>query len=232
MATDTSFGQVRKFEDFLVTAVADLPEIDQIGVTGVATEVVSAAADGRLRLGPAATDDDDVAAVTFGDLNWTAGATDMKMEARFFLSSVADNKFFVGFGDSIASSDETSFSATTDTVTIDTMSDGIGILFDEDATTDVLWCVAGKTDAVTVDQELDAKYNPTAATAITLGVFISADRKSARFYVNDEEVYRVDGSTTLVAAVDLVPGVWAYEQGTAFNLDVDYLYATKGRATS
>lgn len=232
MAIDTSFGQVRKFEDFLVTAVADMPEIDVQVVGSKSTDIVAGAEDGRLRLGVDNGDDEDVGAVTFGDLNWTAGGEGMKMEARIFLSSIADNKFFIGFGDTIATGDETSFSATTDTVTIDTMSDAIGILWDDDATTDVLWAVAGKTDNVTANKALSSVYNPVATEAITLGVYISGDRKSAVWYVNNKEVYRLDSDTTLIAAVDLVPGVWVYAQGTAFDLDVDYLYGSKGRATS
>lgn len=232
MATDTGFGWVRKFEDFLVTAIADLPEIDIATVTGGSGAVVAGGADGRFRLDMATSNDDEAAAVGFGAVNWTAGDADLYMEARCFLSAITDNKYFVGFGDSIPSAAETSFSATTDTVTIDTMSDGVGILFDQDATTQVLWAVAGKTDAVTVSTSLASRVNPVAATAFTLGVLLTADRKTAAFYVNGEEMYRVDSATTLVAAVDLVPGVWAYEQATGFNLDVDYLYARKGRSTS
>lgn len=231
-ATDTvQFGQVEKFEDFLVTAIADLPEIDTQAVTGDTVAVVAGGKDGRLRHSISTSDDDDVGATTFGALNWTAGV-DLRMEARFFLSSITDNKFFVGFGDSIATADETTFSATTDTVTIDTQSDAFGILFDNDATTKNLWCVAGKTDAVTVSQVLNSKYNPVAATAITLGCFCSADRKVMEFYVNGETVYRIDSATTLIAAVALVPGVWNYEQGTAYNCDLDYLYACNPRSTT
>ena len=232
MANDTSFGQVRKFEDFLVTAIADLPEIDTQAVTGSTIAVVAGAADGRLRLDIAASDDDDVGALSFGALNWTSGL-ELFMEARFFLSAITDNKYFVGFGDTIATSDETTFSATTDTVTLDTMSDAIGILFDNDATTKVLWAVAGKTDSVTVGQSLPARLNPVAATAVTLGVWLSSDCKAARFYVNGEEVHHVESSSTIVASgVDLVPGVWCYEQGTAFNLDIDYIYGRKARSTT
>ena len=237
MATDTSFGKVRKFEDFLVTAIADLAEIDVQSVTGDTAAVVAGGADGRLRHTIGNSDDDDVGAVTFGALNWTAGDGDLFMEARIIISDITDNKFFVGFGDTIATSDESSFSATADTVTIDTMSNGIGILFDGDATTKNLWCVAGNTDAVTVGKVLPAKYNPVAAIPITLGVHLSQDRKSARWYVNGEEVYQVgaaapSGNTELVAAADLVPGVWNYEQGTAFNCDIDYLYASKDRSAT
>ncbi|MDO8673046.1 MAG: hypothetical protein Q7O66_16685 [Dehalococcoidia bacterium] len=233
MAIDTSFGYVSKFEDFQVTAIADLPEIDTLAVGATAvTEIKALGIDGRLNVGVDTSNDDDNAGVSFGLLNWRSGANDLKMEARIFIDSITDNKFFVGFGDSLASADETSFSATTDTVTIDTMSDGIGILFDNDATTKVLWCVAGKTDAVTVNKALGAKYNPVAATALTLGCYLSADRRSACFYVNGEEVYRIDSSTTLVAATDLVPMVQNFEQGTANIISVDYLYGKKGRSTT
>lgn len=230
MATDTGFGIVHQFEDFRVTAIADLPEID-IMSPDTATEVVAGGEDGRLRLTQTGTNDDDVSAVSFGALNWTAGS-DLYMEARLFIDVITDYKIFVGFNDRIASGDETTFSMTADTVTIDTMSDGFGIAYDGDATTLALWCVAGKTDAVTVGQVLSTKYNPVAATAITLGVFCSADRKTMEFYVNGVSVYRIDSATTLVAAVDLVPGVWAYDQATATLIDVDLLYAWKPRATT
>lgn len=233
MAIDTSVGFVEKSEDFLVTAVADLPEIDIQSATGVSTEVVAGGADGRLRIPVAASNDDDVAAVSFGALNWTAG-DDLFMEARFFLSSVTDVKIFVGFGDSIASADETTFSATSDTITIDTQSDAAGLHFDNDSTTKQVWAVAGKTDVVTVSQGLGTASwsNITVDTANVWGVFISADRKSMRFYMNGKEVYAVTSDSTLIAAVDLVPGVWVYEQGTAVNVDVDYLVGRKARSTT
>ena len=76
------------------------------------------------------------------------------------------------------------------------------------------------------------RTNPVAAVPTTLGCWLSADRKVACFYVDGKEVHRVDSATTLVAAVDLVPCVIAYEQGTAFDLDIDYIYAKKARASA
>ncbi|KKL15154.1 hypothetical protein LCGC14_2508460, partial [marine sediment metagenome] len=113
MAIDTMFGQVRQFEDFLVTAIADKPEID---VQTSSSTDVTADADGRLRITDGGGNDEDVGAVSF-NLNWIAGESDLYMEARCFLSNLTDNKYFVGFTDGIASEDETTFSATSDTVT-------------------------------------------------------------------------------------------------------------------
>ncbi len=230
MATDTMFGMVRQFEDFQLTAIGDKPEIDINTVTS-GSSAITADADGRFRLDVGTSDDDDLAAVSF-NLNWVAGEGDLYMEARCFISNLTDNKFFVGFGDSLAVTNESIFSATTDTVTLDTMSDAIGILFDNDATTKVLWAVAGATNSVTVDQALPSRLNPIASTAFTLGVHLSLDRKYAEFNVNGEVVHTVNSESVLVAAVALCPMVVNFEQLIANNLDVDYLYATKPRSTS
>ena len=233
MATDTSFGEVRKFEDFLVTAIADLPEIDTIAVTDTGTtEIRANAADGRIEISTGTSDDDDKAGVGF-NLNWTAGDGSLKMEARIVLSALTDNRYFVGFGDSLPVTDETMWDAAADAITIGTQSDSIGIFFDQDATTKNLWCVAANTDTVTVEKSLGAVYNPVALTPTTLGCYLSLDRKSAVWYVDGVEVHRVDAnSTALVGAVDLVPCVMNYEQGTALDIDLDYLYATKGRSAT
>ena len=232
MAIDTRFGLVEKMEDFLVTAIGDLPEIDVQSVTGVTNAIVAGGADGRFRLEIAATDDDDVGAVTFGAVNWTAGV-DLYMQARIFLSSITDNKYFVGFADQIATGDDVIFDAAADAVTLGTDPvDAFGILFDNDATTKNFWCCAAKTNVVTLNKVLGARFNPAIDTALTLGCHVSADRKAMEFYINGETVHRVDSTTTLIAAVDLCPGVWAYEQGTAFNLDVDLIYGCKPRSTA
>ncbi len=232
MAIDTSFGEVRKFEDFLITAIADRSDIDILANDGGTAEVVGGAADGRMQITLDGDNADDVAACSFGDVNWTAGIG-LKMEGRIFIDDITDYKLFIGFGDTIASADETSFSATSDVVTIDTMSNAIGILYDGDSSTDQLWAVAGATDVVTVNKGLaNLASLPVAAAGTTWGVYLSTDRKSAQFYVDNKEVYRIDSDTVLVAAVDLVPGVWGYDQGTATTIDIDYLYGSKGRSTS
>ena len=232
MARDTSFGEVRKFEDFLVTAIADLAEIDILSNDGGTAEVVADANDGRLRITLDGDNGDDVAAVTFGDPNWTAGQSSLKMEARIFIDDVTDYKLFIGFGDTIASGDETSFSATSDNVTMGAMSDAIGVAYDGDSTTAQLWAVAGAGDSVTVDKGLGTDTVPEAATPMTIGCWLSTDRKSAVFYVNGKEMYTINNSSVLVDASALVPGVWAYDQGTATNIDVDYIYASKGRSST
>lgn len=231
-ATDTPRGDYSKFEDFDVTAIADLPEIDIQAVTGETRAVVAAGENGQLRHAIATSDDDDVGATTFGALNYRL-AHGGYMEARFKLSSVTDTKFFIGFGDSIASADETSFSATTDAVTIDTMTDAIGLLIDGDATTAQFWCVAGNTDSVTLAAGQGTASFPKASTWYTARVEVGEGARQAKFtvfgpggvkLVDYDAVLGPTATTPYVStAATLVPGVWCYEQGTAFNLDLDYL---------
>lgn len=235
MATDTSFGEVRKFEDFLVTAIANIGEVDYIADGSGTTQIHDHATDGRLKITSGGNDGGgesaEVGAVSFEKV-FTAGDGSIRMEARIFISTIADFHIFVGFGTSTAADDETSFSAASDTVTIDTMTDGIGFVWDGDQSTDQWWAVAGNTDSVTVNQGVGADHNPVATVPVTLGCYLSLDRKSAIWSIDGEEVYRKDSTSALVAAIDLAPGVWQYDQGTATDIDVDYLYAAKGRSST
>lgn len=232
MANDTSFGEVRYFEDFLYDVIADALEISVLEPGAGTAEIDADATDGRIRLNSGGDGTNAEVAVSFGDMNWLAGSGYLKMEARIILSNLTDNRYFVGFGGTIAETSEAMFDNTSDVVTIDVQSNAIGIFFDNDATNKNLWCVAAKTDTVTVAKDLGPDYNPVAGQFTTLGLYLSTDRKSAQFYVDGKEAYRIDSKTTLVAAVDLVPCVWVYDQGTTFNCDVDYIYASKGRSAT
>lgn len=230
---DSVRGNTEKFEDFLVTAIGDLPEIDIVSATGVTTAIVAAsgteAEDGWVELPVGSSNDDDVAAVSFGALNFFA-SVDIEMEARVRISATTDNKFFIGFGDSIASADETSFSRTAGTLTIDTMSDAIGFAFDQDDTTPQIVCAAGKADAVTLDAALGTTYNLTAGEPAVFKVYVAAGAKFAQFYINGKLVYTANVASALITTTaGLTPGVWHYEQATAADLEVDYLYSRKAR---
>ena len=229
---DTQFGAKNDyFEDFKVTAIGDLPEVDVQSATGVTTAILADQLGGVVEIPVAATDDDDVAAVST-NLNYQIEAGGLYGEARVKVdTSIADMKFFIGFADNIASADETTFSATTDTVTIDTVSDGIGWLFDNDATTKNFWAVAGAADAVTVGVSVANRHDFSGVGVWkTFGVYASPDGKAAEWYIDGEKVYSTESASALVTVTDpLCFGVWNYEQGTAYELEVDYLYVRNGR---
>lgn len=233
MATDTNIGFDEKFEDFNVTALADLPEIDSQATGGSTNAVVAAGKSGWMRVPVVSSNDDDVGAISFGLLSYQAD-TDIMMSARILVSDITDNKVFIGFGDSIATADETSFSVTAATTSIDTMSDAIGFIFDNDATTAVWHCVSGNTDAVVIDKALGSQYNLVASTPTTFSVYVAAGASSAQFRINGKLVYTwtkaAGGSTAVSTSATLVPGVWNYEQGTAYDCDIDYIHARQARS--
>lgn len=226
MATVTNRGKFKYFEDFTVTAIGDLPEIDIQSATGVTTAILANQHGGLAEIPMGTSDDDDVGAIST-NLNYHVAESDIECEIRMRVETITDPKYFVGFGDTIASADETSFSATTDTVTIDTMSDGVGFLFDNDATTKVIWCVAGTADAVTVGKALDASYNPAADEFKTFRVYIAKGGRAIQWSINGKEVHAVyqneDQSVLVGATAVLCAGVWNYEQGTAADIEVDYI---------
>lgn len=232
MATDTSFGEVRKFDDFFYTAIGDAPEIDVQAMASGTTAIVAGATDGRVAITANGDNGNEIGAVTFGALNWLAGNNYLKMEARLIIDDITSYTIFVGFGDALATGDETVFTATSDIVASGGQTDAIGILYDADASTSVLWCCAQDTNSITANQQLGSQYTPVAATGITLGCYLSLDRKSAVWYVDGVEVYRLDSPSTLVAAVDMVPGVWAVDESTGTVIEIDYLLGIKGRSST
>lgn len=229
MPTDTMRARKWKIEDFDVTAIGDLPEIDVQSATGVTTAILAAQHGGVVEIPMGTSDDDDLGAVTFGGLNYHVAESDLECEIRMRVETTTDPKWFTGFGDSIATADETSFSATTDSVTIDTMSDGAGFLFDNDATTKNIWCVAGASDAVTVGKVLGSEYNLAADEWATFRVWIAKGGRAIQWSINGKEVHAVyrksDESVLVGATATLVPGVWNYEQGTAADVEIDFIGA-------
>lgn len=233
MPNDTSFGEVRFFEDFLEVAVADIPNISVLADGGGTAECVAGSADGRLSLVNAGAAGGEIGAVTTKGLNWTAGNSWLKMEARLIIDDITDYTVHVGFGNEIATGDSTAFTISGDVESSGGLADTIGFYRDGDATTDVWRCMAQNASSITANQELASRLNPVAAVPTTLTVYLSLDRKSAVWSIDGEEVYRVDANTdALVAAVDLVPGVWVLDEGTATTIEIDYLYCAKGRSAA
>ena len=235
MATHGGRGFFEYFEDFLVTAIGDLPEVDVQSATGVTTAILANQMGGVLEVPVATSNDDDVAAVST-NLNWSVNANGHLIgEARVkWDTSVADMFWFIGFGDSIASADETSFGATADVYDILTMTDGIGFVFDNDATTPRIVTVAGSVNALTYQSILSSRFTPVVATYYVIRVEVGPGGVAAEWSIDGEVVARTAraaGLTTpyVTVASPLALGVWNYEQATANELEVDYLFAHKGR---
>ena len=237
--TDSPMGGPRYFEHFLVTAIGDLPAVDVQSATGVTTAILANQAGGVVEIPVATSNDDDVAAVST-NLNWLADANGTlvgEVRAKWD-TSVADMFWFIGFGDSIASADETSFGATGDVYDILTMTDGVGFVFDNDATTPRIVCVAGKTNALTYQgfangsSAAAASFTPVLGTYYTFRVEVGPGARSITWSINGQQVASTTIAPTSSASyVDITAplalGVWNYEQATANELEVDYLYVER-----
>lgn len=229
-------GFYEYFEDFLVTVIGDLPEIDIQSATGVSTAIQANQFGGVVEIPTANSNDQDVAAVST-NLNWTTNANGYLIgEARVKWDTSVDGHWFVGFGDSIASADETVYSVSGDTYAKATMTDAVGFYYNVDATTDRIICIATGSDAITTQTALSTRFNPIVGTYYVFRVAVGPGALSIEWSIDGEVVARADrapGLTTAYVSVTapLALGVWSYEEGTTNEIELDYLYARKGRMT-
>ncbi len=221
MATDTGFGKVKRFEDWVCVANDSTNSTHVVGTS--ATIAVNIQNNGVLRL-TTHSDDNDSARVSF-PRNWNPSFGSIVMEAR--VTQVSDNEgrgIFIGWTDD-ATTEENPISLSGTTFTT-TASDAVGFVFDTDATTDVIYLkgVASDTDSPTV---ATSKTLAAAGTWQTFRVEVSSDG-DAVFSINGEEVGRIEGAVT--ANTDLCPTVLIKNSdAAAASMDVDYLYAEGSR---
>jgi len=236
MAQHGDRGFVDYNEDFLVTAIGDLPEVDVQSAAGVTTAILANQLGGVVEIPVATSNDDDVAAVTT-NLNWNCGdgGTLIGVARVKWDTSVADMMWFIGFGDSIATSDEVAFSVTGNVYDIAAMSDAIGFVFDNDATNPSVVAVAGKGDALTYQSRLGGSYTPVVNTYVNFRVEVGPGAVYIEWSINGMVVASTrraagDSTSYISTTAPLAMGVWNYEQGTANEIELDRLYVRKGRA--
>lgn len=238
MPTHGGRGFYEWFRDFDETVVADVPELEAlaVGATGV-TEIVAGAANGVVGIGVDTSNDNDVAAVG-SNLVWYANDNGTLIgEARVRWSSVTDMHWFIGFAEVAAGLDEVTFdSTTTDVYDIITPTDGVGFVFNNDAATPRVVCVAGKTNAVTFQALLPARFTPVIDTWYVFRVEIGPGATYIEWSIDGETVClerRASGVTTsyVNTAIAMKLGVWNYEQATANIIYCDYMFGRKGRSS-
>ena len=238
MATDTSRGIVRFFEDFVGTKViADKPEY---GVdTDPAVEVLSGGKGGVLRITMDAGQT-NIGGINFGTLQWSAYDNYLEFEARVKMSAIGTGaeRFFVGFTDVQEDTlTEMPFTGATTVLTAAANpDDAIGFFFEGDMT-DAYWVPASlNTSAVVIDGATNMNAAEkrlakiTADTWHTLKFRIQSDAKHVEFFVDGKSVYTYKSSTqAAIADVDLIPEVVVTEGTSAVNFDIDYVAVEAGR---
>lgn len=217
MATDTGFGFVKLFDDFTDDTINTFRWTANAD-TGGTTETEEGVVNGVLRLASDGTDGD--INNVFGVEAFSAAGGPLCMEARVKMSSLSTG-VFVGFTDDNAA-DEIPIDDDGGTLTT-TASTAVGFVYDSGGND--TW------DMVSVDDDVDGAQTstgvaPVADTYQTLRVVVNSDG-SAEFFING----KFEGSRTAAVDTDAVlcPAVAQKANGTACNVDVDYIYVKAGR---
>ena len=225
MATDTGFGKVKWFEDFLGPAL-DATNDHSDGTENSGTAAANAQEGGVMRLTTGATDGNRIA-VGYG-LRWQAeGGGPLVMEARIkSVTAITARAYFVGFTDTMPETTLENPIEQSGTTLTTTTTDGCGFMYDTESTNDTWYLVgvANGTDAVSVNTG-DAPA--AAATYETLRVVVDPDG-NATFYKDGKYMGKVSNAVT--ATVSLTPVVVIETRSAAaISVDCDYIYCEGGR---
>ena len=142
----------------------------------------------------------------------------MSVESRFTLSSNTNTSMFIGFMDTTALTMPFTLAAG-DVVTANT-TDAVGIIYDTDADTDVVWGVGVKAGVVAT--AINLGNQPTSGGTVRWNVRVDRDG-NATFYRNGISV----GSTlsnAVTASVVLSPVACGFSRNTTSKyLQLDYM---------
>jgi len=223
MATDTGFGKVKIFNDFLGAAVDETNDI-VVGTENSGTQAVNIANGGWYRLVSGATSGNRVLYSTA--LNLSAASGELIGEVRLTnVTAITLRAIYAGFIDVIASTVEMPIEMAAEVLT-STASDACGFMYDTDSTNDTWYCVGVKADADATP--VDSGIAPAAAgTSQTLRVVVNADGK-AEYFIDGKYVGSVTNAITASTAVCFGVCLEARESA-AKTLDSDYIYVEMGR---
>lgn len=223
MATDTGFGMVRLFDDFLGDVIAD--QWSNAVAGGGAAAAVSAAVGGKITLATHGNSG-DLSVVTYG-LNWEASSGGpLIMEARISnVSAITSRAIFVGFTYVLATG--TCEMPIESAGATSTASDAVGFSYDTGAANDT-WYLTGVKDNIDATVVNTGEAPAAAGTWTTLRVVVDITG-NATFFIDG--VYKGAVADAITATDDVTP-VIALETRSEniVSLDCDYIHVSGGRA--
>jgi len=225
MATDTSFGKVRSFDDFNRKAI-DTTNLYTSNTDGGGTAfAIQTLANGVVR-GTVDTDDNDITNL-FGVVIYRPSAGGpLIFESRVkAVTSVADGETYIGLTDEVT--DENPITLSTADVQTSGATNAAGFAYTGAGTAN--WkavAVKGDADATPVACSKGGATTPVVGTYQTLRAVLNEDG-DADYYINGIWQARIDNAVT---AATLLCDAWAVQSGgTARSLDVDYKLVECGR---
>lgn len=223
MATDTGFGLVRLFDDFL----GDTYQADFWAV-GAATSGTAFATNVQVNgvvRGTVTNNSTSDASVIYGPLSWEADdGGPLIFECRIKPITSLSQLIFVGLSDEATTEKPLDYNGGSFTSTAD---DAVGFYY-AGGETSATWRYGGTANTTDSDQAAVASsYNPVLTTYQTFRVVVETDG-SASFYINGNIIAEnISGCVT--AGTALAPYISIYDDGAACSLDVDYVFVSKGR---
>lgn len=223
MSTDTSFGRVRFFDDFLDDTLDDNAwTIDDI--TGGTNFVIAEAVNGTA-VGVAHTSAGQ-GVLLHGTLDWEANdGGPLIFETRVKLGTTLSSLIFVGFTDAKTGEMPMNYNGGTFT---STASDAAGFYYAGGETAATWRCggVAGDVDSTQTAASSD--LNPVADTYQTFRVVVNEGGYGS-FYINGEIVVE-NVAGCLTAGTAVMPCLQVCMDAVASGtLTADYVYVSKGR---
>lgn len=225
MATDTSFGKVRNFDDFCRVAI-DSTNLWNVNADGGGTAfAINAQANGVVR-GTSDGGDGDITNLIDSVIYRASAGGPLVVEWRAkAVTSLADGENFIGITDAIT--DETPIQVSTADAQTDAATDAAGFCYTGAGTANWKACsVKNGTSNTPVACNWGGATTPVVGTYQTFRIVINADG-DADFYINGIWQARIDNSVT--AGTLLTPHLGFETGGTARSWDADYRYIECGR---
>jgi len=227
MATDTGFGKVKFFDDFLGHADDATINWSEGSDTG-GTYAITLLDNGVERITSAGTSGNAAAICTA--LQWEAeNGGPLIFEARVkSVTAITDRCYFIGLDDTKHTSTTvvTAFEMSSEALTTN-CSNAVGFMYDTNCTYDNWYCCGVKADADATP--VNTEVAPAAAgTWQTLRVVVNIEG-DATFFIDGKFVGSVEEAVT--ASTKLQGTILVETRATATKIiDVDYVYIEGGRS--
>lgn len=223
MATDTGFGMVRFFDDFLDDTLHVAPWTAASANSGTAF-AINVQVNGVVR-GTVTNNSSNDLSVLYGSANYQADdGGPLIFEARCAIITSLSQLIFIGLSDDAATERPMDYNGSSLTTTA---ADAAGFYY-AGGETSPTWRYGGTASNVDSTQTAaPSRLNPVLSTWQTFRVVVSADGYGS-FYLNGELLKeRVSGCLTVGTSVR--PYLAITDDGAAGSLDCDYVFVQKGR---
>lgn len=222
MSTDSSFGEVRLFDDF------NRPVIDTNVWTAASTNSATAFAintqvNGVIR-GTVTNNSSNDLSVVYSALNYQAANGGIVFEARCAIATSLSQLIFIGLSDEATTERPIDYNGGTLTTTA---TDAVGFYY-AGGEASATWRYGGvKNGTDSAHAAAASRFNPVLATFQTFKIVVNADG-SASFYINGDRLAE-NVANCVTAGTSLTPYLAHTDDGAAGSFDADYCFVKSGR---